>query len=346
MRKLIAIKDFKHLESYTKIIKDKLFSDLWELIYKPMFKLAGLKPTASNDDEPIKEALKSGVVYYVNGGFKSRDRFSNRLSQAFLKLGARYDKWENSFKIAIEYLPQDIWEAIKESIQKAQKKLSQLNQFLQYVEMNLDQIIDTMIFNNEIVTVLDNVGNQIQKNIKHINTIEFDFTQEQKEEIARNYTNNMQFYIKDWAKKRIPEMRQKVGQAVLEGYREIDVQKMLEKEYGIAERKAKFLAQNETSIMLAQIKKVHYKSMGFDGFQWHTILDARERPEHRKLNGKFFTFDNPPVIDERTGQRGLPGETYNCRCGMTPVMADSSFFTTNENERQALKSYDKVMQNV
>ena len=50
-----VIKDFKHLESYTKIIKDKLFSELWEMIYKPMFKILDLK--AKNEDNPIIQAL-------------------------------------------------------------------------------------------------------------------------------------------------------------------------------------------------------------------------------------------------------------------------------------------------
>ena len=351
-----VIKDFKHLESYTKIIKDKLISELWEMIYKPMFKICGsgnlskLIPAtakAKNADNPIIEALDKGLIFYENGGFKLREKIPNRVSQALIKLGARYDRWEKSYKIAIEDLPKEIWESIKLSIQKAQQKLSQINQFLQYVEMNLDQIIETMLFHNEIITVLDDVGNKIQKNVQRVNILDFDFTQEQKEEIARNYTNNMQFYIKDWALKKIPEMRRKVQQAVLEGYREIDVQKMLENEYGIMERKAKFLAQNETSIMLAQIKKVHYSAMGFDSFMWHTILDARERPLHRLLNGTIHRFDNPPVIDERTGQRGLPGETYNCRCDLTPIMSDSAFYNTNQNAaREELKQYDKVMTSV
>lgn len=347
MKKPIAIKDFKQLESYTKLIQDKLFSELWQMVYKPMFKIARIEPIASNDDNPIKEALKGGVIYYENGGFKSREKFSNKLSQALIKLGARYDRWEKSYKIAIEDLPREIWESIKLSVQKAQQKLSEINQFLQYIEMNLDQIIETMMFHDEVIAVLDSVGNQIQKNVKRVNIIDFDFTDEQKQEIARNYTSNMQLYIKDFVQKRLPEMRRKVAQAVLDGYREIDVQKMLESEYGIAERKAKFLAQNETSIMLAQIKKVHYSAMGFDSFMWHTILDARERPEHRELNGKIFRFDNPPVIDKRTGQKGLPGETYNCRCDLTPIMSDSAFYNINQNAaREELKQYDKVMTEV
>ncbi len=39
-------------------------------------------------------------------------------------------------------------------------------------------------------------------------------------------------------------------------------------------RKAKFLAQNETTIMLAEYKKVTYQEMGFDKFIWRTITDG------------------------------------------------------------------------
>lgn len=359
MKKPIAIKDFKQLKSYTKLIQDKLFSELWQMVYKPMFKIARIEPIASNDNNPIKEALKGGVIYYENGGFKSREKFSNKLSQALIKLGARYDRWEKSYKIAIEDLPKEIWESIKLSVQKAQQKLSEINQFLQYVEMNLDQIVESIIFNNEVGTVLTDVQGKMHKNI---NIIEVDLSPEDVEgihniinhgfkisenDIKKNFNESIQHYTKDFLIKRIPEIRRKIQQAILNGYREIDVQKMLETEYGIMERKAKFLAQNETSIMLAQLKKVHYSAMGFDSFMWHTILDARERPEHRELNGKIFRFDNPPVIDKRTGQKGLPGETYNCRCDLTPIMSDSAFYNINQNAaREDLKQYEKVMTNV
>lgn len=308
-----VIKDFEHLEKYTKLVEKQLFQDLWDMIYKPMFKILGLK--AANNKNPIIEALDKGKIYYENGGFKARDKFSNEVSKALIKLGAKYDRWEKSYKIAIEDIPEDIWKAIKENIIETRAKLTQINDFLADVELNLDQIIDTMLFNNQVETILDDVGNQVTRNVKHLNVIEPDLTKEQEEDIARNYTNNMQFYIKKWAKDKIPEMRLKVQQAILDGYRRDEVQKMLETEYGIAERKAKFLAYNETSIMLAELKKVMYQEMGFDHFMWITNLDNRERPLHRELHGRIFRFDNPPVIDARTGQTGLPGETYNCLTG-------------------------------
>lgn len=352
-----VIKDFEHLEKYTKLVEKQLFQDLWDMIYKPMFKILGLK--AANDKNPIIEALDKGKIYYVDGGFKARDKFSNEVSKALIKLGAKYDRWEKSYKIAIEDIPEDIWKAIKENIIETRAKLTQINDFLADVELNLDQIIDSMLFNTQVETILDDVGNQVTQNVKHLNVIDAELSETQKSEminrmqkqfkiseteIEKNYTNNLQHYTAEWLKKRIPEMRLKVQQAILNGYRRDEVQKMLETEYGIAERKAKFLAYNETSIMLAELKKVMYQEMGFDHFMWITNLDNRERPLHRELHGRIFRFDNPPVIDARTGQTGLPGETYNCRCQIRPIMTNNPFFTTDSNaEAEYRESYKRIM---
>ena len=337
-----VIKDFEHLEKYTQLVEKKLFTDLWEMIYKPLFKI--LKIKAENSKDFIIEALKSGAIYYEKGGFKAAKKFSNNISRALMMLGARYDRWEHKYIIALEDLPDYIFKEILENVQRAAKQLAEINSFLQYVEMNLDQIVETMIFNKEVGTILDDVEGQLHTNTKHINVIVPELTEKQKQTISENYTNNMQFYIKNWAEKRIPEMRIKVQEAILNGYREEQVQKLLQKEYHIMADKAKFLAQNETSIMMAELKKATYTQMGFEEFIWNTILDSRERPLHRKLHGKIFRFDNPPEIDERTHQRGLPGQTYNCRCGLTPIRRNSVFFNQKEiDSYKNLKNYAEIM---
>ena len=46
---------------------------------------------------------------------------------------------------------------------------------------------------------------------------------------------------------------------------------------------------------------------------------ARTRPDHRRLNGKQFRWDDPPVVNPRTGERGHPGMDQHCRCYAEPV---------------------------
>lgn len=312
------LNDFTQKQAYTDLVQHRLFSYFWDFFFKPMFKIMKEKPVAQNEENILLEAIKSGEIYYTDGGFKSDKKFSNKISQELIKLGAKYDKYSKTYLIDKSLLPTAIIKYIDKSQQLAKVKLEQLNSFLQDIQNNLDSYIDLMLFEDDVKTILDDTGKQIKQNVKSLNIIVPELTEEQFKQIEQAYTKNMQYYVKKWTIIHIEQMREKVHKAILEGFREEQVAKMLQTEYGIAERKAKFLAQNETSIMLAEYKKATYTAMGFDKFIWKTRLDGRERLEHHKLNGKIFRFDEPPIIDEKTGQRGLPGETYNCRCTLLP----------------------------
>ena len=339
---ITVLKDFRNLERYSKLIENKIMDTFWNLIYKPMFKELNIK--AENDSDVLIDALKRGDIFYSGTGFKAKKRFPNAVSSELIKLGAKYNRITHIFEIFENLLSDKLKSFVREQIQRAQTKLNVINSFLEYIQLNYDQIIESMIFDNEVITILDSVGNEVKQNVRKINIIEPELTQEQKDQIAQDYTFNMKYYIKNWMPNRISNMRVKVQKAILEGYRPDQVQEMLEKEYRIGKNKAKFLAQNETSIMLAELKKSMYTEMGFTEFIWQTILDGRERPEHHKLNGKIFSFDNPPIIDERTGQRGLPGQTYNCRCNLIPVKRDSIFFDQSTvDELAQAKTYKDIM---
>lgn len=342
---IIAVKDFKIKESYAKLIEKAFWSYLWEGIYKPMFEIINLKPPkAKNEYNPIIEGLKNGTVFYADGGFKAKIKFTNVQSLQLKKWGAVYDKWTKTWRLPQSMLPQAVWDTLQEIQTENQMRINALDTFLKEVQNNMPYIVESMVFNNEVVTILDDAGNEIKKNVKRLNVITPELSVKQKKEIAEIYTNNIQQYaIKDFGEERIPEMRKKVQEAALNGYRMDTVQEMLEKEYGIGSRKAKFLARNETTIMLAEYKKVTYQEMGSDGFIWNTIMDGKERDLHKELNGTTWTWDDLPVIDERTGQKGLPGEMYNCRCSMLPFFKDSPFkmatqkFGITESEKRINK---------
>nr|DAJ74728.1 MAG TPA: Minor capsid component [Caudoviricetes sp.] len=318
-----AIKDFKIKESYFKLIEQALFSYLWEGIYKPMFEILNLeepKKARNAQDDAIIEALRSGNIYYSDGGFKAKKRFTSLQSRILKQWGAIYDKYAKMWRLPMDKIPNNISVFLTDlQIQDAQR-FSQIQMFLSEVQANMPYIVESMVFDNEVITILDDAGNEVKKNVKHLNIIEPELSEKQKKEIARSYTENVRDYIiKDFGDERIPEMRRKIQELVLSGQRRDAVQKMIEQEYGIMSRKAKFLARNETSIMLAEYKKVTYQEMGFDRFIWSTIMDGKERQLHKDLNGKVFSYDNLPIIDERTGQTGLPGQTYNCRCTQIPT---------------------------
>ena len=94
----------------------------------------------------------------------------------------------------------------------------------------------------------------------------------------------------------------------------------------------------DASIATTSYLQAKYQDEGFTHFKWVTNLDGRERKLHKELNGKIFAFNDPPIIYERTGQKGLPGETYNCRCSMIPI-ANKQWL---ENRRKLFKAQNSL----
>lgn len=90
---------------------------------------------------------------------------------------------------------------------------------------------------------------------------------------------------------------------------------------GVTEKRAQFIAVDQTRKITTAVNSERMKSAGIRKAVWHHSAGSAEpRKLHLRLDGQVFDLDNPPVIDERTGERGLPGQLPNCKCFMTPVI--------------------------
>lgn len=118
------------------------------------------------------------------------------------------------------------------------------------------------------------------------------------------------------------EIEGEVMRSIQSGRGMADLQPFLEKRYGITKRRAALIARDQTSKATAAINRARMQGLGVKKFKWlHSGGGKAPRPLHKNtLNGKVFSMDEPPVIDERTGERGFPGQLINCRCRMVPVI--------------------------
>jgi len=97
--------------------------------------------------------------------------------------------------------------------------------------------------------------------------------------------------------------------------------KGIKKYGGTVERRILFIAQNETRKNYSALAAVRVQKAGVKKFIWHsTGAGLVPRESHKELSGQTFEYDNPPVIDEHSGERGIPGQTYNCHCYAEPVV--------------------------
>lgn len=96
----------------------------------------------------------------------------------------------------------------------------------------------------------------------------------------------------------------------------------LERLGGVSRRRAEMIARDQTRKVYQSINRARAKEMGIKKYEWIHSGGANEpRPLHVSYNGKVFDFDDPPIIDERTGERGHPGDAIACGCSFRIVWA-------------------------
>jgi len=131
------------------------------------------------------------------------------------------------------------------------------------------------------------------------------------------------FYIKRIPEQYLESVKKSVDASIAAGGNGLeDLTKVMNERYGEAKRHAKNVALDQTRKAYTAINTARMKDAGIKKFEWvHTGGSQEPRPYHlNDLNGRIFDIDEPPIIDEKTGERGLPGDAINCRCTMRPIV--------------------------
>lgn len=87
----------------------------------------------------------------------------------------------------------------------------------------------------------------------------------------------------------------------------------------ITKARAKMIARTEVGRAATTITQARAEYAGSTGYIWRTAGDSDVRPSHKAMNGKFFSWSDPPVTD---GMRGHAGTLPNCRCFCQPVLPE------------------------
>lgn len=116
------------------------------------------------------------------------------------------------------------------------------------------------------------------------------------------------------------KVRTAISSTILGENPEHNLAEQLQQLQGRTERRAQLLALDQTRKVYSAINSKRMQSAGIKKFEWiHSGGGAEPREDHIEMDGKVYRFDAPPIIDKRTGERGLPGDAVNCRCTMRPI---------------------------
>lgn len=321
-------KDFKTLTPIREspedfeAIKKRLIEHFKKEIYLPLIKeLKAPQDTLKNSLEDLAGAIVAGRLRFHRGHF--RGRFNSSLSKELKSLGAQWDRTQGSWKIPRSNLPPEIIAAIDAGETRFERVTKRIDQRLE--EMLPAEIADRLKISDLFDKTLWKVEDQFKKSVKSI-SVAPQLTPDRARRISDEWSENMKLFIKDWTEKEIVSLRKEVKKSALTGSRYESLIGTIEKSYGVSTRKAQFLARQETSLMMTKYKETRYTEVGVNHYRWQCVSGTEAhpvRPMHRSLNGKIFTWDNPPVTSE-DNIRNNPGQDFNCRCVAVPLVRHKS----------------------
>ena len=139
--------------------------------------------------------------------------------------------------------------------------------------------------------------------------------------------------LQDWSKQNVElistipndtlaKMREIVYNGYTSGKTTTRMLKEIQRAYKVGLKHARLIARDQTAKLNGQIQRHQQIDAGITEYIWCTSGDERVRDSHKALDGKKFSWDNPPLNSD--GRACHPGEDYQCRCIGRPVFNSSN----------------------
>lgn len=310
-------------------MEEELKKHFKEKIYYPLLRDLTLpKNKISNAGfDPLLNALFRGQITYNEGTFSGK--LNAGISKALKELGAKFDRKEGTFHIPYQSLPIEVKNMISSSEGKFKQKLQKMDRTLSQILP--EEVAGSFKSEHFFDKTIWKADTEFRENVKKI-AVPPQLTDDQRKVISKEWQNNMDLWIQKWTEDEIKGLRKKVQESTFAGNRYGSLTKMIQDSYQVSANKAKFLARQETNLLLSKFKETRYEAAGFKEYIWRCVKRPHDKdPNHHTpgnvryahglLEGKVFSFDNPPVTSNpgQTTRRNNPGADYNCRCFSRPI---------------------------
>jgi SPP1 gp7 family putative phage head morphogenesis protein len=320
-------------EKYYAAIEAEINRILKAIIYQPLVDILGngmreLTREIKNSASYLLDAIAEGIIWYEDGQFMGD--FNARTSVELRRIGAIFNPKARTWSLPEAQVPTDVkFAQTQANFRYESMRASMLSALDNMDPARIDEISKTREeYEKSVAHMEGDLQATIPKKIGPVTdnpvfsrvAIEAKLTEGQKRIIARDWGQNLDLYIKKWTQENILKLREQIQPHVMAGGRAEGLVKVIQDNYGVSQRKAKFLARQETALLMSKFQETRYQDIGIQKYRWSTAHDARVRHDHHDLNGKVFRFDSPPVSNKKTGARNNPGQDFNCRCVAIPLV--------------------------
>lgn len=140
------------------------------------------------------------------------------------------------------------------------------------------------------------------------------------------YLEQVRPYVVKATAEYIDGVHKAVADNAARGYRFETIVGDIQHFVGVSERKARFLARQETSLFMAGYREERFTAAGVNDYKWSTSHDIRVRPyadeqklkkygDHRVLDGKIFSYARKAPAEFMSSKKPCnPGQDFGCRC--------------------------------
>ena len=308
------LKPIEYQKTNEERMQKAVFTVMFDAMFKDVFAILKEYNTKSFDNASgfLSQALRNGRIQFVDGVFTGK--MNARLSKELKSIGATFDKRTKKWKLPNAKLPPELATAVV----LANLRFKRLHADI-IKALDTDKVLEALKqsdFTPDYEKTMNGLERQFKDSVASIG-IEAKLSDDMVKSLSDGYNTNMKLYINKWAEPSILKLREQVTKNVFDGARAENLVGMIKKEYGVSQRKAKFLASQETRLLTGKFTEERYKSAGVTKYRWSTSNDSRVRSEHKHLHGKIFSWGEAVIDDE--GTRGNPKEAFGCRCKAIPV---------------------------
>lgn len=144
--------------------------------------------------------------------------------------------------------------------------------------------------------------------------------------------------IKSIPTKYLEEVQTLVMANMRSGMRPGYIEKALQEQFGVTQRRAKMIARDQTSKIQGELNRKQQQGAGFTHFRWLTSHDSRVRHDHDVFEHRVTKYGKGVYLwSDLPLEKGVPvspGSPINCRCTAIPV-----------SEREVKANQDKGLTN-
>ena len=323
--KKVLLSPIEHRDFHTESLEQEINAYFKDVLFDPIVqKFEAAKIRVNSGESALWSAIMDGTVTYRDGTFAGT--FSAAISKELRSIGAKR-VGTRDFALPPDELPVPLRGAVAHAKHKQDELHAEILAFLLAVPVHIERAPLGIPFTKTVDSVAKDVQQQFTESVAKVEGLApTSLPEGTVARSAETFRSAAETAIRAYTLEVVEHLRSRTEANRNHGEGAERLAHLVEADFGKAQRKAHFLAENETSRLVAHLAKERFESIGSNSYVWVTQGDAKVRPthhesnDHRVLNRRVFKWENPPIVDPATGRRAHPGEDYNCRCHAHAVL--------------------------